>query len=129
MNSLPAIIGPVASASRANDAAGARTRTSVIDLDPIFGYAPSDDSPQPIKTEIGSRARQQGFGARDQRRRLIEPPPATNPGFAAQHIAQEVLSDGLYFENFRPALAAYAAAGTNFVHVRKPPPSSVVVWA
>ncbi len=31
--------------------------------------------------------------------------------FFAQHIAQEVLSQGLYHENFSPALAAYARAG------------------
>ncbi len=30
--------------------------------------------------------------------------------FAAQQIAQEGLSPGLYFENFKPALAAYALA-------------------
>ncbi|MBI3451928.1 MAG: hypothetical protein HY057_03685 [Rhodospirillales bacterium] len=30
--------------------------------------------------------------------------------FAAQHISQEVLSDGLHFENFRPAIDAYIVA-------------------
>lgn len=30
--------------------------------------------------------------------------------FAAQQIAQEGLSPGLYFENYKPAIAAYAAA-------------------
>ena len=41
----------------------------------------------------------------------------------------EVLSEGLYFENFRPALAAYSAADTNFTTVRRPPLASFVIWA
>lgn len=53
-----------------------------------------------------------GFGAdveeglRDTGRRRA---PASL-SFAAQHIAQEVLSPGLYFENYTPALAAYGQA-------------------
>jgi hypothetical protein len=53
----------------------------------------------------------------------------TSLGFAAQRIAQEELSEGLYFENFRPAIAAYAAADSNFATVRRPPLSNFVVWA
>ena len=74
------------------------------------------------------RGRDYGLPARMPRPRVREQ-ETTSLGFAAQRIAQEELSDGLYFENFRPAIAAYAAADSNFATVRRPPLSSVVVWA
>ena len=76
-----------------------------------------------------SSNREQRLPARVSRPRRPQDEETTSLGFAAQHIAQEVLSEGLYFENFRPALAAYSAVDTNFAQIRRPPLASFVIWA
>lgn len=128
MNLVPSIVGPIADGARLGDARAARPLGPVIDLEPLSGFAASDGSAQTVRTYGKPGERQHGF-ARGQRPQVIEARPAAALGFAAQQIAQEVLSEGLYFENYRPALAAYAAADTSFAYVRKPPPSTLVVWA
>lgn len=89
-----------------------------------FNYvnAPADDSPssgaqQAQSAPAARRSARAGAVTNDAvfeagRRRA----PA-GLSFAAQQIAQEGLSPGLYFENYQPALAAYAAAaaGPNIV--------------
>lgn len=112
---------------RHNDARVARGAAPIIDAEPVKGCA-RDHDPRAYRAAQDARSREQGLPARVVRNRAQDA-ETTSLGFAAQHIAQEVLSDGLYFENFRPALAAYSAVDTNFVHVRRPPPASVVIWA
>jgi hypothetical protein len=129
MNFLPSIVGPVSDGARLGDARAARSLGPVIDLEPLHGYVQSDRAAQAARAYGGSSGRQQSFTPRDQRPQVIERRPPVNLGFAAQQIAQEVLSQGLHIENYRPALAAYAAADTNFATVRRPPPSNHVVWA
>ncbi len=129
MNLVPSIVGPVPEGARSSDARAVRSLGPVIDIEPLNEYAASEDAPRAERAYARSGERQQGFALRSRRPHVIEARPAGSLGFAAQQIAQEALSAGLYFENYRPALAAYAAADTNFEHVRKPPPSKLVVWA
>jgi hypothetical protein len=97
---------------------GAGARVNYVN--PSFDDASSDDTPQAqtVRARAADGARRSGrFGSRNGgsvtdesvfeagRRRA----PASL-SFAAQQIAQEGLSPGLYFENYKPAIAAYAAA-------------------
>jgi hypothetical protein len=75
---------------RESDTAAARGRTRLYD---------ATDRSAGFGTEADETLRDAG------RRRA---PPGLS--FTAQQIAQEVLSPGLYFENYRPALAAYGLA-------------------
>lgn len=129
MNLVPSIVGPFSDGTRSGDARAARPLGPIIDIEPLNGDVASEAAQQTIRTYARSGERQQGLPPRAQRPHAFEARPAGNLGFAAQQIAQEVLSEGLYFENYRPALAAYAAADTNFAHVRQPPPSQLVIWA
>jgi hypothetical protein len=82
----------------------------VVELDsPRFRASPDD----PSRTAAGARAvvRLAEWRRDDDARYGARPPRVcASLAFAAQSIAQEVLSEGLYFENFRPAVKAYAAA-------------------
>ena len=130
MNLVPSIVSPVSDGARPGDARAARPLGPIIDLDPVHGYAASESRARAFRAYQQPGERPDGSASRHQRwTRAEESRPAPSLGFTAQQIAQEVLSDGLYFENYRPALAAYAAAGSNFAHVRQPPPSTMVVWA
>ena len=96
---------------------GAGTRFSYVN--PPADDAPASDTPQAPYARATRRSggRSGGSVTNDAvfeagRRRA----PASL-SFAAQQIAQEGLSPGLYFENYKPAIAAYvaAAAGPNIV--------------
>jgi hypothetical protein len=132
MNATNAITLPTAPPSegvRPHDARAPRVAPTVIDVEPVAEYATSEQASRVYRNNADQqRGRDYGLPARLPRQRAREQ-ETTSLGFAAQRIAQEELSDGLYFENFRPAIAAYAAADSNFATVRRPPLSSVVVWA
>src|SRR5262245_49886382 len=133
MNATNAITLPTATPSegvRPHDARAARVAPTIIDVEPVAEYATSEQASRVYRnTAEQQRGRDYGVPARLPRQRTTREQETTSLGFAAQRIAQEELSDGLYFENYRPAIAAYAAADSNFVTVRRPPLSSVVVWA
>lgn len=80
--------------------------------DASFERARDPETVSRSRTRNDAMRRDAGFGTdaeeilRDTGRRRA---PASL-SFAAQHIAQEVLSPGLYFENYTPALAAYGQA-------------------
>ena len=118
--------GPAASTPR-----GGTGSAQVIQIDVYrsgdgtrFSYVnpPADDASaaetsyaQTVRTarRSGGRASSSGDSPLEAGRRRA---PASL-SFAAQQIAQEGLSPGLYFENYKPAIAAYvtAAAGPNIV--------------
>ena len=52
---------------------------------------------------------------------------SANLAFTAQFIAQEVLTEGLYVEDFRPAVRAYATAAASTLHER--PSAPIEIWA
>ena len=110
------------------DARGSRMPSPIIDADPVAEYVTPERANRAYRSAADSPNREHAPVARFARPKAHEP-QTTSLGFAAQRIAQEELSEGLYFENFRPAIAAYAAADSNFVTVRRPPLSSVVMWA
>lgn len=126
---VPTIAVPLSETPRANDARGGRPLAPVAA--PEFQQrrgaayvAPQHDILAPLPAQRGFDRRERGvYGLREER----AAPPET--GFLAQHIAQEALSEGMYIEDFRPALAAYTAAGSNFATVRRPPVASLVIWA
>lgn len=132
MNAANAITLPVVSppeTARQYDArAAARGNGPVIDVEPVAEYVSSDRASRAYRANVDSARREPNVPVRAPRMRARDQ-EATSLGFAAQRIAQEELSEGLYFENFKPAIAAYAAADSNFATVRRPPLSSVVVWA
>ncbi|HEX2112978.1 MAG TPA: hypothetical protein VHM01_01105 [Alphaproteobacteria bacterium] len=123
---LPAIQS--AESVRHTDARNARAASPIIDAEPAAEYVTPERPHRAYRDAADSRHRDYAPIARFSRPKANEP-EATSLGFAAQRIAQEELSEGLYFENFRPAIAAYAAADSNFTTVRRPPLSSVVIWA
>jgi len=129
MNLVPSIVGPYSDGARPGDARAARPLGPIIDLEPLNGHHASESTPRAIRAYTQTEEHRQGFPQRGQRPHAIEARPSGNLGFAAQQIAQEVLSEGLYFENFRPALAAYSAADTGFARLRTPPPSKLLLWA
>jgi hypothetical protein len=124
---MAAVTSPAGEVVRHNDARPVRPRAPIIDAEVLRDYRPADRASRAYRPadETGDRER---LPARVTRRRPQDE-ETTSLGFAAQHIAQEVLSEGQYFENFRPALAAYSAVDTNFTLVRRPPLASVVIWA
>jgi hypothetical protein len=124
--SLPTILP--SEGVRHHDARASRGTATIIDVEPIAEYATPDRAARTYRGGSDQRGRDFALPARASRPKGRDP-ETDSPGFAAQRIAQEELSEGLYFENFRPAIAAYAAADSNFTTVRRPPPSSVVVWA
>jgi hypothetical protein len=123
-NAITVSMTPPAEGVRHNDARAPRNAPTIIDVE----YATSEQASRAYRSGAEARSRDYGLPARMPRPRLREH-ETTSLGFAAQRIAQEELSDGLYFENFRPAIAAYAAADSNFATVRRPPLSNFVVWA
>ena len=89
-------------------------------VNPTFDDASSDDTPQ-TQTIRGRAADTAGRNSRTGNRSagsytndaVFEAGRRRAPAslsFAAQQIAQEGLSPGLYFENYKPAIAAYVAA-------------------
>jgi hypothetical protein len=126
---IAAPTSPPNDAVRHNDARSARSRAPIIDVDPVHDYRSPERASRAYRAVDESSGREQRLPARVVRPRRPHDEETTSLGFAAQQIAQEVLSEGLYFENFRPALAAYSAVDTNFAKVRRPPLASVVVWA
>jgi hypothetical protein len=126
---IAAPTSPPSDAVRHSDARPARPRAPIIDVEPVHDYRSPDKASRAYRAVEEGTAREQRLPARVARQRRPQDEETTSLGFAAQHIAQEVLSEGLYFENFRPALAAYSAVGTNFAQVRRPPLASVVIWA
>lgn len=126
---VPTIAAPISEAPRASDARGGRPLAPIAALEfqqrrgPAYA-AQHHDILAPLPAQRGFDRRERGaYSLREER----AAPPET--GFLAQHIAQEALSDGMYIEDFRPALAAYTAAGSNFATVRRPPVASLVIWA
>jgi hypothetical protein len=113
---------------RHHDARASRGAGPVIDVEPVAEYVSSDQASRAYRAGAESRGRDVALPARASRQRNRDA-ESTSLGFAAQRIAQEELSEGLYFENFKPAIAAYAAADSNFATVRRPPVSSYVIWA
>ena len=113
---------------RHTDARGWRSTSPIIDVEPLADYVTPDRASHAYRNATGSRDRDHAPMVRAPRPKPHEA-ETTSLGFAAQRIAQEELSEGLYFENFRPAIAAYAAADSNFTTVRRPPLSNVVIWA
>jgi hypothetical protein len=127
-NAISVSMTPPAEGVRHNDARAQRSGPTIIDVEPVAEYATQEQAPRVYRNAGEQRGRDTGLPARMPRPRVREQ-ETTSLGFAAQRIAQEELSDGLYFENFRPAIAAYAAADSNFATVRRPPLSNFVVWA
>lgn len=123
---LPAVLPP--ENVRQHDARTARGASTIIDVEPLAEYVSPDEASRVYRNAADSRGRDYAVPTRAPRARSRDQ-ETTSLGFAAQRIAQEELSEGLYFENFKPALAAYAAADSNFVTVRRPPLSQFVVWA
>jgi hypothetical protein len=113
---------------RQHDARATRGAAPIIDVEPVAEYVSSDQASRAYRAAADSRGRDNAVPARMPRAKARET-ETTSLGFAAQRIAQEELSEGLYFENFRPAIAAYAAADSNFTTVRRPPLSNFVIWA
>jgi hypothetical protein len=126
---ITALTSPPSDAVRPNDARPARPRAPIIDVEAVHDYRSPGQASRAYRAVEENSTREQRLPARVPRPRRPQDEETTSLGFAAQHIAQEVLSEGLYFENFRPALAAYSAADTNFVQVRRPPLASFVIWA
>jgi hypothetical protein len=126
---VPTIAAPMPETPRASDARGGRVLAPVAELEFSRRRGAADVAQDhallpPRPPQRGFDRRERGpHGFREER----AAPPET--GFLAQHIAQEALSDGMYIEDFRPALAAYTAAGSNFATVRRPPAASHVIWA
>jgi hypothetical protein len=95
---------------------GARVRY----VNPTLDDPSSDETPQAQATRarVADAARRNGrTGSRSsgsfENESVFEAGRRRAPAslsFAAQQIAQEGLSPGLYFENYKPAIAAYAAA-------------------
>jgi hypothetical protein len=113
---------------RQHDARAARGESTIIDVETIAEYGSPDEGSRVYRNAADSRGRDYAVPMRTPRVRSRDQ-ETTSPGFVAQRIAQEELSEGLYFENFKPALAAYAAADSSFATVRRPPLSQFVVWA
>jgi hypothetical protein len=126
---ITALTSPPTDAVRQNDARTARSHAPIIDVEPMHDYRSPGQASRIYRAVDESGAREQRLPVRMPRPRRPQDEETTSLGFAAQHIAQEVLSEGLYFENFRPALAAYSAADSNFTTVRRPPLANVVIWA
>jgi hypothetical protein len=122
------VISPQETARQHDARAASRGNGPIIDVEPVAEYVSSDRASRSYRANADSARRDPSVPARAPRTRAHDQEPASL-GFAAQRIAQEELSEGLYFENFKPAIAAYAAADSNFVTVRRPPLSSVVIWA
>ena len=118
---ITAFTSPPSDAVRHNDARPARLRAQIIDVEPVQDYRSAGHAARAYRTVDESSTREQRLPARVPRPRRPQDEETTSLGFAAQHIAQEVLSEGLYFENFRPALAAYSAAE---LELRADPPSA-----
>ena len=127
-NAIAVSMTPTAEGVRHNDARASRVAPTIIDVEPVAEYATSEQAARVYRNAAEQRGREPGLPARMPRPRARDQ-ETTSLGFAAQRIAQEELSEGLYFENFRPAIAAYAAADSNFASVRRPPQSNFVVWA
>jgi hypothetical protein len=123
---LPAPLRP--DAMRQSDARGWRASSPLIDAEPVAQYVTPERVNRAYRDAAESRQRDLAPSMRVARAKSREA-ETTSLGFAAQRIAQEELSEGLYFENFRPAIAAYAAVDSNFATVRRPPLSNVVIWA
>ena len=126
---ITALTSPQSDAVRHNDARPTRLRAPIIDVDPVHDYRSAGQAARAYRAVDETTGREQRLPARVPRPRRPQDEETTSLGFAAQHIAQEVLSEGLYFENFRPALAAYSAVNSNFAQVRRPPLASFVIWA
>ena len=96
--------------------AGARVRY----VNPTIDDASSDETPQTqtVRARTADAARRGGRpGSRSnggiENDSVLEAGRRRAPAslsFAAQQIAQEGLAPGLYFENYKPAIAAYVAA-------------------
>jgi hypothetical protein len=108
---------------RHHDARSWRGASTIIDVEPVSEYVAHERAGR-----VHRDGAEYGLPARAPRTRSREAETDVL-GFAAQRIAQEELSQGLYFENFKPAIAAYAAADSNFATVRRPPLSSFVIYA
>jgi hypothetical protein len=92
---------------------GADARLSYVN--PAAGDPPSADTSyaqyaQNVRTARRSGSRGAGSAASDSQFEAGRRRAPASLSFAAQQIAQEGLSPGLYFENYKPAIAAYAAA-------------------
>jgi len=127
-NAITVSMMPPAESARHNDARAPRVGPTIIDVEPAVEHTTSEQASRVYRSAAEARGRDYGLPARVPRPRARDQ-ETTSLGFTAQRIAQEELSEGLYFENFRPAIAAYAAADSNFATVRRPPLSSIVVWA
>lgn len=126
---ITALTSPPTDAVRHSDARAVRSRAPIIDVEPLHDQHSPERAARAYRAVDEASAREQRLPARVVRQRRPQEEETTSTGFAAQQIAQEVLSEGLYFENFRPALAAYSAVDTNFATIRRPPLASVVLWA
>ena len=124
---LPAPMPP--ETVRQSDARGWRASAPLIDAEPVVQYATHERVNRAYRDAADQRNRDNLPAVRTNARPKSRETETTSLGYAAQRIAQEELSEGLYFENFRPAIAAYAAADSNFATVRRPPVSNVVIWA
>jgi hypothetical protein len=123
---LPAPLPP--ETVRQSDARGWRASAPLIDAEPTAQYVTPERVNRAYRDAADQRNRDHVPAVRTARAKSREA-ETTSLGFTAQRIAQEELSEGLYFENFRPAIAAYAAVDSNFATVRRPPLSNVVIWA
>ena len=122
---LPTVLPP--ENVRQHDARTWRNASTIIDVEPVAEYVSADRANRVYRDGADARGREYATPARATRPRSRED-ETTSLGFAAQRIAQEELSEGLYYENFKPAIAAYAAADSNFTTVRRPPLSSFVIY-
>jgi hypothetical protein len=122
---LPTLLPP--ENVRQHDARAWRDASTIIDVEPVAEYVSPDRASRVYRDGADARSREYAPPARAPRPRHRED-ETTSLGFAAQRIAQEELSAGLYFENFKPAIAAYAAADSNFTTVRRPPLSNFVIY-
>ena len=99
----------------------------VVEIDsPRFRATPDDDTRRSgaLRTTLRVAERWQ----RDETSSYAFPRRVSaNLAFTAQFIAQEVLSEGLYVEDFRPAVRAYAAVASSTRHER--PSAPIEIWA
>lgn len=138
MSPLASLAGPETAAARLIEARGARPLAPAAEIEePQRRRGGAGERSTPIDETARRRAvpalrvaaRRLDNDTFDDRAQGAVRHAAARVGFTAQFIAQELLSDGLYHENFRPAVAAYSAADSNFESVRRPPRATVEIWA
>src|SRR5690606_15249953 len=98
MTTLPVIASPVSECVRHSDARAARALVPVFDAEPVPEYVSPDHASSIYRVRGGTGGREHVPSMRAVRTKG-QGANAGSPAFAAQRIAQEVLSVGLYFEN------------------------------